>query len=153
MRTARSASTRRGPKPGTSANLIIGNTNCPWCPGNGPDWGPATAGIDLQTAFYPESGIPTFREAQTGLWAQYRPEELATPEAFAREPELVWRFYRWRRQLVGLQPAATSDAAPAFLDLGQLAGGGGNASGDTGGSGWELELTLGESVVVRLRGR
>ena len=62
-------------------------------------------------------------------------------------------FYRWRRQLLGLQPAATSDAAPAFLDLGQLAGGGGNASDDTGGAGWELELTLGESVVVRLRGR
>ena len=53
----------RGPiagEPGTAANLIIGNTNCPWCPGNGPDWGPATAGIDLQTARYPANGIPTF---------------------------------------------------------------------------------------------
>ncbi len=47
-------------EPGTSANVIIGNTNCPWCPGNGPDWGPATAGIDVQTANYGAGGIPTF---------------------------------------------------------------------------------------------
>ena len=42
-----------------------------------------------------ESGIPTFRGAG-GLWEGYRAEELATPEAFARDPELVWRWYRWR---------------------------------------------------------
>jgi len=54
-----------------------------------------------------ESGIPTFREAQTGLWAQYRPEELATPEAFARAPGRVWEWYAWRRTLVrGAQPNA-----------------------------------------------
>jgi NAD-dependent deacetylase len=47
-----------------------------------------------------ESGIPTFRDAQTGLWAQYRPEDLATPEAFARDPATVWRWYLWRRSLV-----------------------------------------------------
>ncbi|MEM8532370.1 MAG: NAD-dependent deacylase [Chloroflexota bacterium] len=47
-----------------------------------------------------ESGIPTFRDAQTGLWAQYRPEELATPEAFMRNPRLVWEWYAWRRELV-----------------------------------------------------
>jgi len=47
-----------------------------------------------------ESGIPTFREAQTGLWAQYDPMELATPEAFQRNPRLVWQWYRWRRQLI-----------------------------------------------------
>lgn len=47
-----------------------------------------------------ESGLPTFREQQTGLWARYRPEELATPEAFARQPELVWQWYEWRRSLV-----------------------------------------------------
>lgn len=47
-----------------------------------------------------ESGVPTFRDAQTGLWAQYRPEELATPEAFARHPERVWAWYAWRRDLV-----------------------------------------------------
>lgn len=47
-----------------------------------------------------ESGIPTFREAQTGLWAQFSPEDLATPEAFARDPERVWGWYRWRRTLI-----------------------------------------------------
>ena len=48
-----------------------------------------------------ESGIPTFREAQTGLWAQYDPTELATPQAFQRDPKLVWEWYQWRRSLVG----------------------------------------------------
>lgn len=47
-----------------------------------------------------ESGIPTFREAQTGLWARYNPEELATPQAFRRNPRLVWEWYEWRRSLV-----------------------------------------------------
>ncbi|MCG8434427.1 MAG: NAD-dependent deacylase [Gammaproteobacteria bacterium] len=47
-----------------------------------------------------ESGIPTFRDAQTGLWARYRPEELATPEAFLRNPRLIWEWYEWRRSLV-----------------------------------------------------
>ena len=47
-----------------------------------------------------ESGIPTFREAQTGLWAQYKPTELATPQAFRRNPKLVWEWYEWRRGLV-----------------------------------------------------
>jgi NAD-dependent deacetylase len=47
-----------------------------------------------------ESGVPTFREAQTGLWAQYDAEQLATPEAFERDPRLVWEWYAWRRQLV-----------------------------------------------------
>lgn len=46
-----------------------------------------------------ESGIPTFREAQTGLWARYDPQELATPQAFRRNPRLVWRWYEWRRSL------------------------------------------------------
>lgn len=47
-----------------------------------------------------ESGIPTFREALTGLWVRYRPEDLATPEAFARHPEVVWQWYAWRRKIV-----------------------------------------------------
>jgi NAD-dependent deacetylase len=45
------------------------------------------------------SGIPTFRGAG-GLWKQYRPEELATPQAFARDPRLVWEWYDWRRQVI-----------------------------------------------------
>ena len=47
-----------------------------------------------------ESGIPTFRDKQTGLWEQYRAEDLASPEAFERDPQLVWSWYQWRRQLV-----------------------------------------------------
>lgn len=47
-----------------------------------------------------ESGVPTFRDAQTGLWARFRPEELATPEAFETDPRLVWRWYAWRRELI-----------------------------------------------------
>ncbi|MFO1420065.1 MAG: NAD-dependent deacylase [Candidatus Competibacteraceae bacterium] len=47
-----------------------------------------------------ESGVPTFREAQTGLWARYNPEELATPEAFGHNPRLVWEWYAWRRERV-----------------------------------------------------
>ncbi|HZO75802.1 MAG TPA: NAD-dependent deacylase [Ktedonobacteraceae bacterium] len=47
-----------------------------------------------------ESGIPTFRDAQTGLWAKYNPEDLATPEAFARNPRLVWDWYSERRARV-----------------------------------------------------
>jgi NAD-dependent deacetylase len=45
------------------------------------------------------SGIPTFRGAQ-GLWRQYRPEDLATPQAFARDPQAVWEWYAWRRQQI-----------------------------------------------------
>jgi NAD-dependent deacetylase len=46
-----------------------------------------------------ESGVPTFRGAG-GLWRSFRPEELATPEAFARDPRTVWEWYAWRRDLV-----------------------------------------------------
>ena len=44
-----------------------------------------------------ESGVPTFRDAQSGLWEKYRPEDLATPEAFRRHPQLVWDWYEERR--------------------------------------------------------
>ncbi len=47
-----------------------------------------------------ESGLRTFRDAQTGLWAQYKPEELASPEAFQRDPKLIWDWYAWRREAV-----------------------------------------------------
>ena len=47
-----------------------------------------------------ESGVPTFRDAQTGLWEKYDPLQLATPEAFLENPELVWSWYKWRRQLI-----------------------------------------------------
>src|ERR1035438_2472936 len=47
-----------------------------------------------------ESGIPTFRGAG-GFWKNFRPEDLATPEAFDRDPETVWEWYLWRRDLIG----------------------------------------------------
>ena len=65
-----------------------------------------------------ESGVPTFREAQTGLWEQYDPHELATPDAFRRDPALVWRWYRWRRDLVaGVEPNAGHRALVTLADL------------------------------------
>jgi NAD-dependent deacetylase len=55
------------------------------------------------------SGVPTFR-GKDGLWRQYRPEDLATPDAFARDPRLVWEWYAWRRQLVAAcRPNAAHD--------------------------------------------
>ncbi len=52
-----------------------------------------------------ESGVPTFREAQTGLWARYDPQQLATPKAIARDPRLVWNWYERRKNLaVGAEP-------------------------------------------------
>ena len=53
-----------------------------------------------------ESGVPTFR-GPDGLWKSFRPEELATPSAFARDPRLVWEWYDWRRRRVrACQPNA-----------------------------------------------
>jgi len=65
-----------------------------------------------------ESGVPTFREARTGLWEQYDPHELATPEAFQRDPTLVWRWYRWRRELVArVEPNAGHHALATLASL------------------------------------
>ncbi|MCH7767085.1 MAG: NAD-dependent deacylase [Acidobacteria bacterium] len=61
-----------------------------------------------------ESGVPTFRGAG-GLWRQHRPEDLATPEAFARGPRLVWEWYDWRRARV-----AKAEPNPGHLALAQL---------------------------------
>lgn len=52
------------------------------------------------------SGVPTFRGAN-GLWKNFKPETLATPQAFARDPRLVWEWYDWRRQTIAAcQPNA-----------------------------------------------
>lgn len=57
-----------------------------------------------------ESGVPTFR-GKDGLWQGFRATDLATPEAFARDPKLVWKFYNWRRQLLApLQPNPAHEA-------------------------------------------
>ena len=46
-----------------------------------------------------ESGVPTFR-GDGGLWKEYKAEDLATPEAFLKDPRLVWEWYNWRRELI-----------------------------------------------------
>ncbi|HMR98480.1 MAG TPA: NAD-dependent deacylase [Anaerolineales bacterium] len=54
-----------------------------------------------------ESGLRTFRDAQTGLWAKHKPEDLASPQAFQRDPKLVWDWYAWRREAIkGARPNA-----------------------------------------------
>ena len=65
-----------------------------------------------------ESGVPTVRDARTGLWERYEPTELATPEAFEADPGLVWRWYRWRRELVRrAEPNAAHRAAVRLAKL------------------------------------
>ncbi|MBI3932501.1 MAG: NAD-dependent deacylase [Acidobacteria bacterium] len=61
-----------------------------------------------------ESGVPTFRGPE-GLWRQFRPEDLATPEAFERDPRLVWEWYAWRRERIApLEPNAAHRALAAL---------------------------------------
>ena len=61
------------------------------------------------------SGIPTFRGKQDSLWSRYRPQDLATPQAFEQDAELVWGWYDWRRGLI-----AASAPNEAHLALAQL---------------------------------
>lgn len=63
-----------------------------------------------------ESGIPTFR-GNDGLWQNYRAEDLATPWAFERNPEVVWRWYDWRRGIIG-----RAELNPGHLAIKQLEG-------------------------------
>jgi len=57
-----------------------------------------------------DSGVPTFR-GRDGLWRNFRAEDLATPEAFERDPRLVWEWYNWRRELIATkQPNAAHHA-------------------------------------------
>jgi NAD-dependent deacetylase len=55
--------------------------------------------------------VPVFRGPE-GLWRSFRPEDLATPEAFARDPRLVWEWYAWRRERVA---ACRPNAAHSML--------------------------------------
>jgi NAD-dependent deacetylase len=62
-----------------------------------------------------ESGVPTFRESQVGLWERFDAMELATPAAFRRDPALVWGWYEWRRKVVlTAQPNAGHRALAAL---------------------------------------
>jgi NAD-dependent protein deacetylase/lipoamidase len=91
------------------------------------------------------SGVPTFRGAD-GLWRHFRPEDLATPRAFARDPRLVWEWYDWRRsRIAGCRPnrahqvlAAWSSRFPRFTLITQ------NVDG--------LHEAAGASSLVRLHG-
>lgn len=62
-----------------------------------------------------ESGVPTFRDAHDGLWAKYDPMQLATPQAFRRNPKLVWDWYQYRRDLI-----ASAEPNPGHYALVEL---------------------------------
>jgi NAD-dependent deacetylase len=66
-----------------------------------------------------ESGVPTFRGAE-GFWSRFRPEDLATPQAFASNPKLVWEWYLYRRQLIA--QANPNPGHQALVDLESLLG-------------------------------
>src|SRR5262249_60222824 len=80
------------------------------------EWIQQATGIAVLTGagISAESGVPTFR-GDGGLWKDYKTEDLATPEAFLRDPRLVWEWYDWRRQAI-----ATAKPNPAHLALGKL---------------------------------
>ncbi|HEX3051644.1 MAG TPA: NAD-dependent deacylase [Aggregatilineaceae bacterium] len=63
-----------------------------------------------------ESGIPTFRDALEGLWANYDPQLLATPNGFRRNPKLVWEWYDYRRGLIAQTKPNPGHAAIAQLE-------------------------------------
>lgn len=64
-----------------------------------------------------ESGIPTFRDAHTGLWARHDPQQLATNDAFHRDPALVWGWYRWRAaRVAAARPNAGHQGIAALSD-------------------------------------
>jgi NAD-dependent deacetylase len=94
-----------------------------------------------------ESGVPTFRDAQDGLWAKYDPQQLATPSAFAGNPDLVWSWYMYRASLVrDAEPnpghtavADLEDLVPQIVVLTQ------NVDG--------LHARAGSSDIVELHGR
>jgi NAD-dependent deacetylase len=63
-----------------------------------------------------ESGVPTFRDALDGLWAQYDPQRLATPQAFRRDPKLVWDWYEHRREMLSVVAPNPGHLAIAELE-------------------------------------
>lgn len=109
-----------------------------------------------------ESGVPTFR-GKGGLWRNFRPEELATPSAFRRDPALVWEWYDWRRGLIGgCQPNAAhyvlvemEQALPHFSLITQNVDGLHRLAGsrhvvELHGNIWQVRCT-GEGTVIERR--
>lgn len=66
-----------------------------------------------------DSGVPTFRGID-GLWRNFRAEELATPDAFERDPRLVWEWYNWRRELIATKRPNDAHVAIASLESRRL---------------------------------
>src|SRR5207245_1116613 len=64
-----------------------------------------------------DSGVPTFRGAD-GLWRTHRAEDLATPEAFARDPRLGWEWYNWRREFIATKSPNAAHYALVELERG-----------------------------------
>jgi len=62
-----------------------------------------------------DSGVPTFR-GEEGLWKNFRPEELASPHAFERDPTLVWEWYNWRRELLSTKEPNAAHTTLAELE-------------------------------------
>jgi NAD-dependent deacetylase len=62
-----------------------------------------------------DSGVPTFR-GEEGLWKQFKAEELATPEAFDANPEIVWEWYHWRRGIISTKEPNSAHAALVELE-------------------------------------
>jgi len=106
-----------------------------------------------------ESGIPTFR-GKDGLWREFRAEELATPQAFYRDPRLVWEWYDWRRGLIGAKEphaghrvlARWEQVFPHFILITQNVDGLHRKAGSTGvlelhGNIWEMRCTQDGAVI------
>lgn len=103
-----------------------------------------------------ESGVPTFRQAQTGLWERYAPEQLATEDAFWSDPELVWAWYQWRARLVrSCAPNAGHLAVAAWQRLlsGTPAASGHGPGHDAGPPGPRGSLTIATQNVDDLQER
>jgi NAD-dependent deacetylase len=81
------------------------------------DWlrGATSVAVLTGSGISAESGIPTFR-GPGGLWKQFRPEQLATPDAFARDPRLVWEWYDWRRNRIAQAAPNAGHLALAELE-------------------------------------
>ncbi len=93
-----------------------------------------------------ESGIPTFRDALEGLWANYNPEELATPQGFKKNPSLVWQWYDSRRQKV--KDVEPNPGHYALADLQKLVPGFFLCTQNVDG----LHIRAGSSEVVEIHG-
>ena len=106
-----------------------------------------------------ESGIPTFR-GKDGLWREFRAEELATPQAFYRDPRLVWEWYNWRRGIIGTKEphaghrvlARWEGLFPHFILITQNVDGlhrkaGSNSILELHGNIWEMRCTQEGTVI------